>query len=143
MVIADLDDEAGIDLVAGLGDVAAFTHTDVSDAKSVQAAVDVAVERFGALNVMVNNAGIPSAFRRLMRDDLRDFNRVLSVDLYGVMVGTQAAALRMKEGGSIVNTASIAGISPGIGLMTYRVAKAGVIHFSRCAAIELAERGVR
>jgi len=143
VVVADLDDEAGNDLVTGLGDVAAFIHTDVSDADSVQAAVDAAVERFGALDVMVNNAGIPSAFHRLMRDDLRDFGRVMSVDLYGVMVGTQAAARGMGEGGSIVNTASIAGISPGVGLMTYRAAKAAVIHFSRCAAIELAERGIR
>jgi len=143
VVVADLDDEAGHDLDAGLGDAVAFSHTDVSDAGSVQRVVDVAIERFGSLNVMVNNAGIPSAFRRLMRDDLRDFDRVMSVDLYGVMVGTQAAARGMGEGGSIVNTASIAGISPGIGLMTYRAAKAAVIHFSRCAAIELAERGIR
>ena len=49
----------------------------------------------------------------------------------------------MGEGGSIINTTSIAGISPGIGLTTYRAAKAGVIHFSRSAAIELAERGIR
>jgi NAD(P)-dependent dehydrogenase (short-subunit alcohol dehydrogenase family) len=78
-----------------------------------------------------------------MSDDFRDFERVMSVDLYGVMIGTQAAARRMGDGGSIINTASIAGISPGIGLATYRAAKAAVIHFSRCAAIELAEAGVR
>jgi NAD(P)-dependent dehydrogenase (short-subunit alcohol dehydrogenase family) len=143
VVVADLDDEIGTELVARLGDAAAFARTDVSDANSVQSAVDLAVERFGALHVMVNNAGIPSAFRRLMSDDLRDFTRVMSVDLYGVIVGTQAAARRMGDSGSIVNTASIAGISPGIGLTTYRAAKAAVIHFSRCAAIELAEHGVR
>ena len=78
-----------------------------------------------------------------MDDDFRDFDRVMAVDLYGVIVGTQQAARRMETGGSIINTTSIAGISPGIGLTTYRAAKAGVIHFSRCAAIELAERGIR
>jgi NAD(P)-dependent dehydrogenase (short-subunit alcohol dehydrogenase family) len=67
----------------------------------------------------------------------------MAVDLYGVMVGTQRAARHMGEGGSIINTTSIAGITPGIGLTTYRAAKAGVIHFSRSAAIELAERGIR
>jgi NAD(P)-dependent dehydrogenase (short-subunit alcohol dehydrogenase family) len=122
VVVADLDGPAGESLVAELGQVAAFTHTDVAEADSVQAAVDFAVERFGALDVMVNNAGIPSSFRRLMNDDLRDFDRVMGVDLYGVIVGTQRAAGRMGEGGSVINTTSIAGISPGIGLTTYRAA---------------------
>jgi NAD(P)-dependent dehydrogenase (short-subunit alcohol dehydrogenase family) len=143
VVVADLDDVAGHQVVGALGDAAAFEHADVSDQTSIRAVVDHAVERFGALHVMVNNAGIPSSFRRFMHDDLRDFNRVMAVDLYGVIVGTQQAARRMGEGGSIINTTSIAGISPGIGLTTYRAAKAGVIHFSRCAAIEVADLGIR
>jgi NAD(P)-dependent dehydrogenase (short-subunit alcohol dehydrogenase family) len=143
VVIADIDDAAAAQVVTDLGDAVTFAHTDVSDADSVQAAVDLAVERFGALHVMVNNAGIASAFRRLMKDDFRDFSRVMGVDLYGVIIGTQRAARHMTEGGSIINTASIAGVTAGIGLMTYRAAKAGVIHFSRSAAIELAELGIR
>jgi NAD(P)-dependent dehydrogenase (short-subunit alcohol dehydrogenase family) len=143
VVIADIDDAAAGEVVASLGDSAAFAHCDVSDAASVSDAVDAAVERFGALHVMVNNAGIASSMRRLMDDDFRDFQKVMGVDLYGVMVGTREGARRMGEGGSIINVTSIAGIGPGIGLMTYRAAKAGVAHFSRCAAIELAERGIR
>jgi NAD(P)-dependent dehydrogenase (short-subunit alcohol dehydrogenase family) len=143
VVIADIDDAAARTLVAELGDAAAFEHCDVSDAASVSATADAAVDRFGALHVMVNNAGIASAFRRLMDDDFRDFTRVMGVDLFGVIVGTQQAARRMSEGGSIINITSIAGLSPGIGLQTYRAAKAAVAHFSRCAAIELAERGIR
>jgi len=143
VVVADLDDDAGTTMTASLGDDAAFSHTDVSDPASVHRAVELAVERFGSIDVMVNNAGIASSFRRLMDDELRDFTHVMSVDLYGVIIGTQAAARRMGSGGSIINTASIAGISPGIGLTTYRAAKAAVIHFSRCAAIELSEQGIR
>jgi NAD(P)-dependent dehydrogenase (short-subunit alcohol dehydrogenase family) len=143
VVIADVDDNAGKELATALGDAAAFAHTDVTDADSIRAVVELAVERFGGLHVMVNNAGIPSSFRRLMDDDLRDFTRVMAVDLYGVIVGTQHAARQMGAGGSVINTTSIAGISPGVGLTTYRAAKAGVIHFSRCAAVELAERGIR
>jgi NAD(P)-dependent dehydrogenase (short-subunit alcohol dehydrogenase family) len=143
VVIADLDDKAGRDLVDRLGDAVAFRHTDVSDPQSIGAAVELAAAHFGALHVMVNNAGIASSFRRLMHDDLRDFDRVMAVDLYGVIVGTQQAARHMGDGASIINTTSIAGISPGVGLTTYRAAKAAVIHFSRCAAIELAELGVR
>ena len=114
-----------------------------SDADSVQAAIDHAQERFGALHVMVNNAGISGSPRRLMQDDLRDFDRVIAVDLYGVMVGTQRAARAMGPGGSIINITSIAGITPGPGFSTYRAAKAAVIHFSRSAAIEVGELGVR
>jgi len=143
VVVADIDDATGGDLVGQLGDAAAFHHTDVSDPASVQAAIDVACERFGALHAMVNNAGISGSFRRLMDDDLRDFDRVIAVDLFGVMVGTQRAARAMGEGGSIINVTSIAGISPGAGFSSYRAAKAAVIHFSRCAAVEVAELGVR
>ena len=114
-----------------LGEATSFVRTDVSDADSVQAAIDHAQERFGGLHVMVNNAGISGSSRRLMHDDLRDFDRVMAVDLYGVMVGTQRAARSMGLGGSVINITSIAGISPGPGFSSYRAAKAAVIHFSR------------
>lgn len=143
VLIADIDESAANELVASLGHMAAFERCDVSDTANVRHVVDSAVDRFGSLDVMVNNAGIASSFRRLMDDDFRDFTRVMAVDLFGVMIGTQQAARRMEAGGSIVNVTSIAGIGPGIGLQTYRAAKAGVAHFSRCAAIELAERGIR
>jgi NAD(P)-dependent dehydrogenase (short-subunit alcohol dehydrogenase family) len=143
VVIADIDDEAAAELVDSLGEATSFVHTDVSDADRLQAAIEHAQQRFGALHVMVNNAGISGSSRRLMEDDLRDFDRVIAVDLYGVMVGTQRAARAMEPGGSIVNITSIAGISPGAGFSTYRAAKAAVIHFSRSAAIEVAELGVR
>jgi NAD(P)-dependent dehydrogenase (short-subunit alcohol dehydrogenase family) len=143
VVIADVDAELGAATAAELGDAAAFHHTDVAQRDSVEAAIDAAVERFGALHVMVNNAGISGSFRRFMIDDLRDFDRVIAVDLYGVMIGTQLAAKAMGEGGSIINITSIAGIAPGVGFSSYRAAKAGVLHFSRCAAVEVAELGVR
>jgi NAD(P)-dependent dehydrogenase (short-subunit alcohol dehydrogenase family) len=143
VLVADVDDAAAAEAVGKLGDAAVFVHTDVSDPASVQAAIDGAQERFGGLHVMVNNAGISGSSRRLMVDDLRDFDRVIAVDLYGVMAGTQRAARAMADGGSIINITSIAGINPGVGFSTYRAAKAGVIHFSRCAAVEVAELGVR
>jgi NAD(P)-dependent dehydrogenase (short-subunit alcohol dehydrogenase family) len=143
VVIADIEDEAGAEVTAALGDAAHFVHTDVADAAALATTVSTAVSHFGQLDVMVNNAGISGSFRRLMDDDLRDFQRVIEVDLLGVMLGTQTAARQMPSGGSIINITSIAGIQPGVGFSTYRAAKAGVIHFSRCAAIELAERGLR
>jgi NAD(P)-dependent dehydrogenase (short-subunit alcohol dehydrogenase family) len=145
VVIADVNSERGQALAAELGPGAAFQPTDVADADEIQRAVDFAVEQFGGLHVMCNNAGISSSRRRFLDDDLRDFERVMRVNVLGVMVGSQRAARHMAAhgGGSIVNTTSIGGINAGPGLMTYRASKAAVIHFSRSIAIDLAEHGIR
>ena len=69
----------------------------------------------------------------------------MGVNLFGVMVGTQRAARHMAEhgGGSIINTSSIAGINGGAGPISYRVSKAAVVQFSRSAAVDLADYGIR
>ena len=145
VVIADVDCERGEKLAAELGASAAFAQTDVADSDQVQAAVDFAVERFGGLHVMCNNAGIAGSRRRFLEDDLRDFDALMRVNVLGVMVGCQRAARHMAAhgGGSIVNTTSIGGINAGGGLMTYRATKAAVVHLTRCIAIDLAEHDVR
>jgi NAD(P)-dependent dehydrogenase (short-subunit alcohol dehydrogenase family) len=145
VVIADIDAEHGEALAAELGPSAVFRPTDVAEPEQLRGAVDTAVEHFGGLHVMCNNAGVSSSQRRFLDDDLRSFERVTRVNLYGVMVGSQLAARHMAEhgGGSIINTTSIGGINAGPGLMTYRATKAAVIHFSRSVAIDLAEHGIR
>jgi NAD(P)-dependent dehydrogenase (short-subunit alcohol dehydrogenase family) len=145
VVIADVDAVAGQQLADDLGERVAFVRTDVSNMAQVQGLVDFAVAHFGGLHVMCNNAGVSGSLRRFLDDDLRDFERVIAVDLFGVMVGSQCAARHMADhgGGSIVNVASAAGISPGIGMLPYRAAKAGVVHFTRSLAVELGEYGVR
>jgi NAD(P)-dependent dehydrogenase (short-subunit alcohol dehydrogenase family) len=145
VVIADVADEQGEKLAATLGAAAVFKHTDVADADDVQELVDFAVEHFGGLHVMFNNAGVPSAFARLLDNDLADYEQVMAVNLFGVMVGTQRAARHMAEhgGGSVINTSSIAALTGGAGPLTYRVSKAAVVAFSRSAAIDLADYGIR
>ncbi len=145
VVIADVDVEAGQALSSELGDVADFHETDVTDAEVVQATVDFAVERFGGLHVMANNAGVASAMVRFLHDDLADFHRVMDVNVLGVLVGSQRAALHMKAngGGVILNTSSTAGIDAGAGLITYRATKAAVIHVSRSIALDLAQYSIR
>jgi NAD(P)-dependent dehydrogenase (short-subunit alcohol dehydrogenase family) len=145
VVIADVDADGGQELATKLGDAAAFQRTDVADADDVQELVDFAVARFGGLHVMFNNAGVPSSFARILKNDLSDFQQVIGVNLFGVMVGTQRAARHMAEhgGGSIINTSSIAALSGGAGPITYRVSKAAVVQFSRSAAIDLADYGIR
>jgi NAD(P)-dependent dehydrogenase (short-subunit alcohol dehydrogenase family) len=146
VVFADLDRDAGAALAAEIGTGAGFVEADVSDIDQVSGLVSTAVERFGGLHVMVNNAGVSGTMhRRLFDDDLADFQRVMAVNVLAVMAGTRDAARYMSEhgGGSIINVASIGGIQAGGGVMTYRASKAAVIHFTKCAAIELAHWEVR
>jgi NAD(P)-dependent dehydrogenase (short-subunit alcohol dehydrogenase family) len=145
VVIADVDVDAGGALATKLGDVAAFQRTDVTDADQVQALVDATVERFGGLHVMSNNAGVASAMTRFLHDDLTDFRRVVDINLLGVLLGSQRAARHMKAngGGSIINTASTAGLDAGAGLITYRATKAAVIHATRSIALDVAQYGIR
>ena len=146
VVIADVDTARGEEVAAKLGGVAAFKRTDVADADEVQDLVDFAVARFGGLHVMFNNAGISGAMSmRFLDDELKDFQRVMGVNLFGVMVGSQRAARHMVKhgGGCIINTTSIAGINAGGGVMTYRASKAAVIQFTRSLAIDLADHGIR
>ncbi len=146
VVIADVRPESGEDLAAALGADTAFHRTDVSNPDEVRALVTFAVERFGGLHVMVNNAGVSGTMhRRFLDDDLSDFDRVMRVNVLGVMAGTRDAARHMAAngGGSIINMTSIGGIQAGGGVMTYRASKAAVIQFTKSAAIELAHYEVR
>lgn len=145
VVIADIDVDAGEALAAELGDVAAFKRTDVTDAEQVQDLVDFTVEHFGGLHVMANNAGVASAMTRFLHDDLTDFDRVVRINVLGVLLGCQRAARHMKGngGGSIINTSSTAGINAGAGLVTYRATKAAVIHASRSISLDVAPYGIR
>ncbi len=146
VVIADINTERGESLAAAYGPEVAFHPTDVADADQVRDLVSYTVSRFGGLDIMFNNAGIPAAMHAsLLDDDLADFERIMAVDLLGVMLGTQHAGRYMAEhgGGSIINTTSIGGIQAGSTQVVYRAAKAGVIHFSKCAAIDLAPYGIR
>lgn len=146
VVIADVDSVRGDALAAQLGSMARFKRADVSNADEVQALVDFAVAEFGGLDVMFNNAGIGGTnANRFIDDELKDFQRVINVNLLGVMLGSQRAARYMAKrgGGSIINTTSISALKAGFGVMTYRASKAAVVHFTKCIAIDFAEYNVR
>ncbi|MBA55238.1 MAG: oxidoreductase [Pseudomonadales bacterium] len=146
VVIADIDQQAGEDLVARLGTNARFIKTDVSKPSDITSLVDFTIREFDGLDIMVNNAGISGkVYQRFLDDDLADFHKVIDVNLLGVMLGSQYAGSYMaaQGSGSIINISSIAGIKPGLPLISYRVAKAGVIHFTKSIARELGEYAVR
>jgi NAD(P)-dependent dehydrogenase (short-subunit alcohol dehydrogenase family) len=146
VVIADVSVEAGEAFAAELGDAAAFKETDVADIEAVEALVAFAVDRFGGLDCMFNNAGISGTRRdHLLDEDFSDFQRVMAVNVLGVAAGTRAAARHMKDhgGGSIINTTSIAGVQAQRSTWAYGPSKAAVIQLSASAALDLGEHGIR
>lgn len=147
VLIADVDGDAGRALADDIGSNAVFVDADVSQLDQISGLVSTAVERFGGLHVMVNNAGVSSTMHRsIFDDDFADFEKVMAVNLRAVMAGTRDAARQMREagtGGSIINITSIGGILAGGGVLTYRASKAAVIQFTKSAAIELAHYEIR
>jgi len=145
VVIAARRKERGERLAQKLGDAATFIRTDVSVEADVKAMVDHAVDRFGRLDCLMNNAGRGSQFAAIADADLEQFDAVIAVHLRAVLAGTKYAArvMAVQETGSIINVASVNGTRAGLGGHYYSAAKAAAIHLTRCAAIELGEKGIR
>lgn len=140
VVLADID-ENGEEIAEDLG--ATFMKCDVSDQENVEQVVEDTVEKFGKLDIMVNNAGIGS--NKTIEDmDREEWDKIISVDLDGVMFGCKAATPHLKETeGCIINTASIYGLVGDMGATAYNAAKGGVVNFTRSVADDLAPYNVR
>ncbi|CAN5518477.1 3-oxoacyl-ACP reductase FabG [soil metagenome] len=146
VVLGDLDLAATEAAAAALGgdDVAVAVRCDVTRGDEVEALVGAAVERFGGLDIMVNNAGITrDATMRKMTED--QFDQVISVHLKGTWNGTRHAAAIMRENkrGAIINMSSLSGKVGLVGQTNYSAAKAGIVGMTKAAAKELAHLGVR
>lgn len=146
VVVSDINAEAGHQLASELGENARFKQTDVAVDSQMRELVDFAADEFGQLDVMFNNAGTSGEVHpRLLDDDFADFEKVMSVNLKSVMIGSRYAAMAMKKqgAGSIINTTSLGALNPGPPILTYRAAKAGIIQFSQSIARDVAEYGIR
>lgn len=146
VVIADISDQRGGALAEELGPSTTYAHTDVTDEEAVARAVSSAVERWGRLDVMFNNAGVGGVGGPIEDLDMEAYDSTMDLLLKGVVMGCKYAVRQMKqqdEGGSIINTASVAGIQAGFGPVVYSAAKAAVSHMSRCLAVELAPFKIR
>jgi 3-oxoacyl-[acyl-carrier protein] reductase len=146
VVLGDLDGDAS-DLAAkqlGGPDVARAMWCDVTSAAAMDALLQKAVDAFGSLDVMVNNAGITrDATLRTMTE--AQFDQVIEVHLKGTWNGTRQAAAFMREQkrGAIVNLSSLSGKVGMVGQTNYAAAKAGIVGLSKAAAKELAHHGIR
>jgi len=146
VVLGDLDlgaTEAATKQLGGM-DAALAVRCDVTSGDEVEALVAAAVERFGGLDIMVNNAGITrDATMRKMTEE--QFDQVIAVHLKGTWNGTRKAAAIMREQkrGAIVNMSSLSGKVGLVGQTNYSAAKAGIVGMTKAAAKELAHLGVR
>ena len=144
VVLGDIADEPGLKLAAELGDAAVYVHLDVTVAGEWDAAVKTAVERFGKLNVLVNNAGILDG-GPLGTYGEEQWRRILDINLTGAFLGLSAArdALVASRPSSVVNVSSAAGMEGVAGMHGYTASKWGLRGLTKSAALELAEHGVR
>ena len=145
VLIADMQAERGEEMAASLGESAAFHHVDVTKEDDVAAAVHGAVDRWGGLDIMFNNAGFGGALGPIETTTVEDFDLTFDVLVKGVFLGIKHAAPAMRErgGGSIINTASVAGLQAGWSPHLYSVAKSAVIHLTKSVALEYGEHNIR
>jgi len=146
VLLGDRSEEAGRALekeLHGSGS-AAFFAVDVREREAVEAFVAAAVERFGRLDVLFNNAGI-GAYGLTPDLDPQLWHDVIAADLHSIFYGCRAAIpqLRRAGGGSIINTASISGLGGDYGLAAYNAAKGAVVNYTRTLAIDHGREGIR
>lgn len=148
LVLSDLSEQALGETIASLpagdGQVAAI-GADVSDFAQVEAVVKHAVDRFGRLDVLISNAGILSPNGRIHNLDTAEWERAFRVNVLGPVNGIRAAVavMRPQKSGSVILTASVAGMTAWSHSSPYCVTKAGVIHLAKVAAVEYARDGIR
>ncbi len=151
VVIADFNAVTGEDTVAeaardGYRDAVRFIRTDVAKEADIEAMIRCARDAFGGVDIVFNNAGVGGAIGPLTETTVADWDYTFDVLAKGVFLGIKHAARVMREqgrGGSIINTASIAGLSGDGGPMVYSAAKAAVISLSQSAAVELGADRIR
>jgi meso-butanediol dehydrogenase/(S,S)-butanediol dehydrogenase/diacetyl reductase len=148
LVLSDLSEDALAQarggLAAGTGEVATVP-ADVSDFAAVEQVVAHAVGRFGRLDVLISNAGVLSPNGRIHNLAAEDWERAFRVNVLGPVNGIRAAVpvMRAQRSGSIILTASVAGLTAWTHSGPYCVTKAGVIHLAKVAAVEYARDGIR
>ncbi|MFW9822518.1 MAG: glucose 1-dehydrogenase [Candidatus Thorarchaeota archaeon] len=145
VVFGDIQDDLGIALAEELGPNALYLHADVRNESEIKALIDLAVEKFGHLDCMFNNAGFPGVGGPIDEIPTDGFDVTMEIMFRSVFLGMKHAAPIMKQqrSGSIISTASVAGLRTGMGGHVYSSAKAAIIHLTKTVAMELGEFNIR
>lgn len=145
VIAADIDEEGGSELAAMSNGKIHFKKTDVCDVAQIKALMDYAAEKTGGIDIVFNNAGAVGAREKIDEIDAEGWDGTMDLLLRSVAMGIRYAVPHMigREGGAIINTASVAGLSAGMSPTAYAVAKAGVIHLTKLAAADLARHNIR
>jgi NAD(P)-dependent dehydrogenase (short-subunit alcohol dehydrogenase family) len=142
---ADIDTAGGEALAAGSNGDIRFQHCDVCSTEAIKALMDRAAAETGGIDVVFNNAGAGGAKEPIDEIEPEGWDSTFHLLLRSVAFGIRYAAPHMKgrAGAAIVNTSSVAAVGPGYSPTAYAVAKAGVLHLTKCAATDLAKYGIR
>ena len=148
LVLADINEQGlkeTLSLVKKMKGEGILRKTDVSREAEVKGLIDLALETYSQVDILCNNAGITGAFAGLGQQEGEDWQKVYAVNVLGAVMATKHLARHMQErrSGSIVNTASVAGIRSGAGTNAYSASKAALINFTQTAACDLGGYNVR
>ncbi|UGS33972.1 SDR family NAD(P)-dependent oxidoreductase [Capillimicrobium parvum] len=145
VVLSDLDEDRVAAVAAELGgdEVACATVADVTDSAQVRAAVQLAVDRFGGLDVAFANAGIAGPIAPVSEFPEDAFDAVLAVNVRGPFLVAKHALAVMRDGGSLIINSSVVGLTSDRGIAGYATSKHAVVGLMRTAAKEVADRGIR
>jgi meso-butanediol dehydrogenase/(S,S)-butanediol dehydrogenase/diacetyl reductase len=147
LVLSDVSEPSLEATIAGLGEAAGAVETalaDVGDIDQVRSVIELAVERFGRLDVLISNAGVPSPNGRIHNLTTEDWERAFRINVLGAVNGIRAAVpvMRSQRSGSIVLTASVSGLTAWSHAAPYCATKAAVIQLAKVAAVEYARDGI-
>ena len=142
---SDIDDEGGQRVADECEGDIRFVHCDVNDTASIKALMDHAAAETGGIDIVLNNAAAGGARPPIDEIEPEEWDSTMDLVLRSVTFGIRYAAPHMKgrKGASIVNISSVAAVGPGYSPTAYAVAKAGVLHLTKCAATDLAQFGIR
>ena len=144
VVAADVQDDKGARIEEELGKAVRYVRCDVYDEAQIKNAIDIAVKSFGKLDCLFNNAGTGGPLENVDTVTAEGFDAVMHLHLRAALFGIKHALPAMKaNGGSIISTASIAGLQHGFGPLLYSIAKASIVHMTKVAAGQLAPFNIR